>query len=134
MVWTRITSYNVCYTKLLRIGKSIRVNGVYFTVIGVSKPKGFDHGNRKVQTIYLPFSSMQQAYNFGDQIDYFAFTAKEGYQVQEVMDELIAILQKNHSIAPDDFEAIGKVNILSPAEEWHRIITSYSIHYTKLYD
>lgn len=91
------------------IGEMLRVNGVYFMVVGVTRPMTM--GRDKEKTVYLPFTAMQQTFNFGDKINYFAFTAKDGVTVSEAMDEIKVILRENHSIAPDDEQAIGSFNL-----------------------
>ena len=54
------------------IGDYIRVKGVYFQVVGVFEPmSGMNFGGEKEQTIILPFTSLQKAYNFGNQVHYF---------------------------------------------------------------
>ncbi len=95
------------------VGKYIRVNGVYFMVVGVfqSNNPNINIGSNKKETVYLPFTSMQQTFNYGDQVHFFGFTAKDGVPVKNVLDKIVPILHKNHKISPDDQEAIGKVDI-----------------------
>ncbi len=95
------------------VGTYLRVNGVYFMVVGVFKSNNpnINIGSNKKETVYLPFTSMQQTFNYGNDVHYFGMTAKEGYKVQDVMDKIKPILQKTHKLAPDDDEAIGKVDI-----------------------
>jgi putative ABC transport system permease protein len=95
------------------VGKYLRVNGVYFMVVGVFKSNNpnINIGSNKKETVYLPFTSMQQTFNYGDQVHFFGFTAKPGIQVKEVIDDIKPILRKNHKLAPDDEEAIGKIDV-----------------------
>jgi putative ABC transport system permease protein len=94
-------------------GTYLRVNGVYFMVVGVFKSNNpnINIGGNKKEVIYLPFTAMQQTFNFGDKVHYFGFTAKEGVPVNSLLDRIGTIVKKRHKIAPDDEEAIGKVNI-----------------------
>nr|WP_321453646.1 ABC transporter permease [uncultured Carboxylicivirga sp.] len=95
------------------VGEYIRVNGVYFMVVGVFKSNNpnINIGSNKKETIYLPFTSMQQTFNYGDQVHYFGFTAKKGVKVKDVIAKITPILQKNHKISPEDNEAIGKIDV-----------------------
>ncbi|MBS2098138.1 ABC transporter permease [Carboxylicivirga linearis] len=95
------------------VGEYIRVNGVYFMVVGVFKSNNpqINIGSNKKETVYLPFTSMQQTFNYGDQVHYFGITAKEGVKVSKVIDKITPILQKNHKISPEDPDAVGKVDI-----------------------
>jgi len=95
------------------VGKHLRVNGVYFMVVGVfrSNNPNINIGSNKKETIYLPFTTMQQTFNYGDQVHYFGFTAREGVDVQSTIDRIKPILKKRHHIAPEDDEAIGGFNV-----------------------
>ncbi|WP_027473449.1 ABC transporter permease [Saccharicrinis fermentans] len=95
------------------VGKYLRVNGVYFMVVGVfrSNNPNINIGSNKKETVYMPFTSMQQTYNYGDRVHFFGITAKDGVKVKDVMDKIKVILQKNHKLSPDDEDAIGKVDI-----------------------
>ena len=95
------------------VGTYIRVNGVYFMVVGVFKSNNpnINIGSNKKETVYLPFTSMQQTFNYGDDVHFFGMTAKPGVKVGDLVDQIKPILQKNHKLAPDDENAIGKVDI-----------------------
>ncbi len=95
------------------VGQYLRVNGVYFMVIGVSKSNNpnINIGNNKKETVYLPFTSMQQTFNYGDQVHFFGITAKKGVKVSSIIDDIKPILQNNHKISPDDKEAIANFDV-----------------------
>jgi putative ABC transport system permease protein len=95
------------------VGKYLRVNGVYFMVVGVFKSNNpnINIGSNKKETIYLPFTAMQQTFNYGNQVHFFGLTAAPGVKVNQVIDKISVILRKNHKISPEDEEAIGKVDI-----------------------
>jgi len=93
-------------------GKQIRVNGIYFQVIGVARStSGVSIGGQTAETVVLPFSTMQQAFNQGNIIHFMAATAKDGVPVKVVQDKILEILKQQHQIAPDDKEAIFTMNI-----------------------
>ncbi|MFN8255779.1 MAG: ABC transporter permease [Bacteroidales bacterium] len=94
------------------IGQYIRVKGVYFQVVGVFEPKnGINFGGEKEQTIFLPFTSLQKAYNFGDEVHYFSVTAKGDIPVSEVDKKCRALIRQRHHIHPDDQQAVGGFNL-----------------------
>ncbi len=95
------------------VGKYLRVNGVYFKVIGVFRSKNpkINIGSDKKESIYLPFTTMQHTFNYGDRVHYFAMTVKPGYNVEKVLDKVVTVLKKHHTIAPDDEEAVGNFNL-----------------------
>lgn len=97
------------------VGQYLRINGVYFMVVGVFKSNNpnINIGSNKKETIYLPFTTMQQTFNYGDQVHFFGFTAKPGVNVQSIVDRIKPIIKKHHKIAPEDDQAIGGFNVQS---------------------
>jgi putative ABC transport system permease protein len=95
------------------VGKYLRVNGVYFMVTGVfrSKNPNINLGGNKKESVFLPFTTMQQTFNYGDQVHYFGFTAKKGVSVEKTAEKVMALLKRNHSVAPDDKDAVGHFNV-----------------------
>jgi putative ABC transport system permease protein len=93
-------------------GKQIRVNGIYFQVIGVARStSGVSIGGQTAETVVLPFSTMQQAFNHGNIIHFLAATAKEGVPVKIIQNKILEVLKQQHQIAPDDKEAVFNMNI-----------------------
>lgn len=94
------------------VGKAIRVNGIYFQVIGVARStSGASIGGDTSETVVLPFTTMQQAFNQGNIIHILAATAKPGIPVKSVQDKTVEILKQQHQISPDDKEAVFSLNI-----------------------
>lgn len=95
------------------IGEYLKVNGVYFQVVGVVHPETKINigGGRKKETIMIPFTTMQKTYNHGDVVHFFSVTSKPGVPVSKVETRLKELLKERHNIAPDDIQAIGSFNI-----------------------
>ncbi len=94
------------------IGKNIQVNGIYFQVIGVARhTSDINIGGDSKETVVLPFSTMQQAYNQGNVVHFMAVTAIPGVKVKVIEDKIRAILKTKHSISPTDKTAVGGFNI-----------------------
>jgi len=94
------------------VGKQIRVNGIYFQVIGVARStSNVRIGGSTALTVVLPFTTMQQAFNQGNIIHFLAATAKPGVAVKSVEDKITEILKQQHQISPDDKEAVFTMNI-----------------------
>lgn len=95
------------------IGKSIQVNGIYFQVVGVARhiSSVINIGGSTEETVVLPFSTMQQAFNQGKIIHFMAVTAKPGIKVKVIEDKIRAVLSEKHNISPDDKKAVGGFNI-----------------------
>ncbi len=95
------------------VGQYLKVNGVYFQVVGVVKAETRINigGGRKEETIIIPFSTMQQAYNHGDKIHFFSVTSEKGTPVSVLEEKLKTLLKERHHIAPDDKMACASFNI-----------------------
>ncbi|WP_300725125.1 ABC transporter permease [uncultured Bacteroides sp.] len=92
-------------------GKYIEVNGIYYQVIGVSMATGNISINGRSETsITIPFSTMQNNYNFGNKIQLLCYTAKKGYLINEVEKKVAQVVKKTHMIHPDDEQALVQVN------------------------
>lgn len=101
------------------VGKSIEISGVYFRVIGVfSSYQTGERAEQDTQTIYVPFTTFQQAFNFGDRIGWFAITSRPGTPASVVEDKALTILKARHKVAPTDDRAIGHWNM---EEEFNRL-------------
>lgn len=93
-------------------GQYLRVNGIYFQVIGVVRPKSkASIGGDVESSIFLPFSTTQRAFNQGKNIYFMACTAKPGYPADQVEQEVKSIIKAAHDISPTDEKAMGSVNI-----------------------
>jgi putative ABC transport system permease protein len=94
------------------INQYIRINGVYFNVIGVfqSKRNGEAAANDN-QRIHMPFTTLQQTFNLGNSVGFFNITSQDGIPVAIVEKKAIEILKKRHAVAPEDDRAIGHFNL-----------------------
>lgn len=95
------------------IGKYIRINGVYFAVIGVFEPKNknVNFGGDKEQTIFMPFSTMQQTYNYGDVVGWYSMTSRADVPVEVMEKKAKSLLKKRHDVSPDDEGGVGSFNL-----------------------
>jgi len=95
------------------IGEYLKISGVYFQVVGVIHPETRINigGGKKEETIIIPFSTMQTAYNYGDVVHFFSVTSQKGYKVSDLEEKLKRILKERHKVAPEDLQAIGSFNI-----------------------
>jgi len=94
------------------IGKNIQVNGIYFQVIGVGRHTSkVNIGGNAEETVILPFSTMQQAFNQGNIVHFMAITAKPGIKVKVIEDKVHETLRTKHNISPIDKKAVGGFNI-----------------------
>ena len=94
------------------IGEYVQIQGVYFRVIGCTEPSSSGGGaEEEAQTIYIPFTAFNQAFNYGDLVGWFSVKSKDGVPASEAEQKAIALLKERHKIAPDDDRAIGHWNM-----------------------
>ena len=92
-------------------GKYIRVDGIYYQVIGMSASEGnMSIQGRSSEAVILPFTTMQQTYNLGGQIDVICFTVKHGVKVSDIHPRMEQIIKAAHYIAPNDKQALMYLN------------------------
>ncbi len=93
------------------LGKYIQIRGVFFKVIGVfATNRSGDDEEEDTQTIFIPFTTFQHAFNYGNKVGWFAMTSEKGTSAAIVEEKVMALLARNHHIAPDDKRAFGRWN------------------------
>ncbi|PID95231.1 MAG: ABC transporter ATP-binding protein [Bacteroidetes bacterium] len=92
------------------VGKYVRVNGMYVLIVGVVKPENNSFGNKK-NALFMPYTTLQQIYGYGDRVWSFMVALHPEVDVETVEKEVLAIISSQHKIAPDDYQAIGRVNV-----------------------
>jgi putative ABC transport system permease protein len=92
------------------IGQFIRIDNIYFQVIGVHKfvPGG---GFESDGDVFIPFSTYRKLYNTGQNVDWFAIAAYPDVDVVQVEKDVKAILKSVHRVHPDDERAFGSFNL-----------------------
>lgn len=94
------------------IGESIEIRGVYFKVVGVFRiTRSGDDAEREEQAVYVPFTTFQSAFNFGDRVGWLAITSRDGVKASAVENKVLDLLKQRHQVAPDDSRAFGHWNM-----------------------
>ncbi len=107
------------------IGGFLEINGVYFQVVGIFQSTADnDEQERYANSILIPFSTFQNAFNMNNKVRWFAFTAKPEYQAEWVEKKVKKVLAQKHKVHPNDLQAFGSYN---EAREFQRL---QSIFYT----
>ncbi len=108
------------------IDKNISIFGILFKVIGVYFDPG---GEREESNVFAPITTVQNAFNGGDNIRSMSFTVK----MSDDLDEAVALsknlslaiendLKLKHIIAPNDISAIRVENTLEEAKKIYSLI------------
>lgn len=93
------------------IGEMIQINGMNFTVIGVFAPKGVGgDAQEDSESIKIPFTTFQQAFNYGERVGWLAFMARDDVSSARVEQDIRDLIKQRHKIHPDDRRALGGFN------------------------
>lgn len=92
------------------IGAYIRVDKVFFQVVGVHKfvPGGGFEGDGD---IFIPFTTFRKLYNTGDNVGWFSIAAYDDADIVRVEEEVKDVLKTIHKVHPEDDRAFGSFNL-----------------------
>jgi putative ABC transport system permease protein len=94
------------------MGKYIKIQGVYFEVVGTYKSKkSGNQADQENNSLFLPFTSMQRTFNYGDRVGWFAITSKDNIPATVTEAKVLSVMKKAHHINPKDDQAIGHFNM-----------------------
>ncbi len=103
----------------------IKINGVNFMVIGVFKKSNSNGDDEEdANTIFIPFSTFSQVFNFGERVSWMAITAHDGTSITDLKPKIFSIIKKQHMVHPDDVRAIGNFDL---AEQFGKIMGLFGI-------
>ena len=106
------------------IGSYVRINGVYFQVIGLFKSiKAGEDALEETQMIHIPFTTFAQAFNRGEQVGWMALMSEDKVPVSVMQEKVLALLKERHTVHPDDPRAFGSNNL---EEEFQRMTNLFT--------
>jgi putative ABC transport system permease protein len=111
------------------VGSYIMVNGVNFMVVGVYKKKGNNNGGAEEaqKSIFIPFTTFQQAFNYGDVVGWMAITAKDGASITDLKEDIFKFMKSRHDIHPDDQRAIGHFDLYKEFSKVNGLFTLLNV-------
>lgn len=94
------------------IGTYVKINGINFMVVGVYKAKQ-NNGNGEFaqKELYVPFTTFQQSFNFGDKVGWMAITATDETSITDLKAGILKFMKARHDINPEDERAIGNFDL-----------------------
>ena len=95
------------------LGKMVKVNGIYFQVVGVvrSYTEDININGTIDESVILPFTTMQQVYALGDKIYFFAMVADDDTSIADIEEDIKQFIKQRHDIAPTDNDAFNSFNL-----------------------
>jgi putative ABC transport system permease protein len=100
------------------IGQSIRINGLPFTIIGITASKGGNGFNNTDNNVYIPLSTAQQFITGSIYVGSISIEATSQSVMSTVTDEVTTTLLARHKISDPtsaDFNIINQADIASTA-------------------
>jgi len=94
------------------IGEYIKISGVNFQVIGVYESSySGERAEEDTKSIFVPFTTFQKAFNYGDIVGWMSITSKEDVPVSVMEEKIIENLKSRHKVHPEDNRAFGHFNL-----------------------
>ncbi|NQX90895.1 MAG: ABC transporter permease [Flavobacteriales bacterium] len=120
--------YKALFGKDEAIGKDIRIGGLNFKVIGVYKSvkKGED-ADEDTQSIFVPYTTFQKAFNYGDMVGWLSILLDESVQSEEAVNKLLAALKQRKKVHPADPRAFGYWTVAEEVEEINSVFSALGI-------
>lgn len=110
-------------------GKYIRVNGLYYQVVGVTKARSqnISIGGRSDESVCIPFNTLQQSMHLGDIVYFFGVSIFPTEDVNAIVAQVKQILFAQNEIAPDDPQAVAVINIAEMFQTFNLLFTGIDV-------
>jgi len=113
------------------VGKTVRIGGYPYRVIGVTEAKGGSAFNNPDTNVYVPISTAQARLvqsNAPDQVGYILVSVKDAENANLAIEQVTAVLRKTHRIpprSPDDFTVLNQQDFLAVASSITGVLTVF---------
>jgi putative ABC transport system permease protein len=92
-------------------GKQIRIDSVYYQVIGVDyKEGGVNINGRSEEAVTIPITLMQQTYNMGEEVHVICTTGKPGVTKSALAPRMREVISRAHTVDPTDEQGVMVFN------------------------
>lgn len=92
-------------------GQMVCIDNIYYNVVGVDYDTGgISIGSNTENTVVIPLTLLQQAYNMGNRVDLLCVTAKPGITMSDIIGKMRAVVARAHSIDAEDEKGLMVLN------------------------
>ncbi|MGI6286033.1 ABC transporter permease [Neomoorella humiferrea] len=109
------------------VGKTITINNLRFTVVGVLKAQGGGMGGQdQDDMIYIPVTTAQQRFSGSKNVQVINVQARDAASLSTVQDEVTSLLRRRHRLSDqkeDDFNIQNMTAIMETVEATTRTMT-----------
>lgn len=100
------------------IGEYISIAGTPFKVVGIVGTKlSGEEAMQDLQSVYIPNTTLQQAFNWGNNIGWFGLVPSAGTSGAALEEIIKTDIKQRHKIAPEDRSALGSFNVEEEFQE-----------------
>ncbi len=108
------------------LGQMVKVNGINFKVVGVTKEKGDQGFYNPDDQIIIPYTvAMKQLFGV-DYVREIDVQAAEASQMKQVQDDITTLLRRRHRTAPgaeNDFDVRNQADLLATLNQFSQTLT-----------
>ena len=108
------------------IGQTIRINGIIFKVIGITKAKGGTGFGSQDDMIFIPISTAQQFLAGSSRVSTISVQAINANSMEELQTEITSLLLQRHNISDSslaDFSVMNQSDIVATASSVTKTFT-----------
>lgn len=87
------------------IGENVNIRGIHFKVVGTFSVRG-NNGGRREERAYVPFNTLQVAYNQPNQVQLLGMVAQQGVKATVIEEKVKNVLAQRHKFSPEDAQAL----------------------------
>jgi len=92
-------------------GNRICIDNIYYNVVGVDySPGNINLNGSSEESVLIPLTLMQQAYNLGDSVHIICVTAKPGITISSITGRMREVMAAAHKIDPTDEKGVTVFN------------------------
>lgn len=125
---TTVTDLNATPASI--IGQTITINGIPFTVIGVTQPKGGSGFTNPDDAIFAPITAVQSRFTGAAALRTIGVSLEDPSQLAYVESQITALLRYRHELASsasDDFSMVSQDQLLTVASTTTATIRNFLI-------
>lgn len=92
-------------------GKTIRVDSIYYAVIGVDyAPGNMSINGSTEESVFIPLPVVQQTYNLGKSVHVITMTGHLGVRMNTITQKIRSVIAQAHQVDPTDEKSIKVLN------------------------
>ncbi len=125
---TTVTNLNLTPAEI--VGSTVTLNGIPFTVVGVTQPKGGSGFNNPDDVVFAPITAVQSRFTGASALRTIGVSVSDPTNIAVVSSEIEALLRQRHQLASsasDDFTMVSQNQLLSVADSTTATLRNFLI-------